>query len=62
MYMTTPDSGELRSERISVSLTPAVLEALRAWGRANHWTASTAANVLIERGLAAEARDREATR
>jgi hypothetical protein len=40
-----------RTERISVNLTPEVMRALEALAAANHWTVSTAAAVLIERGL-----------
>jgi predicted transcriptional regulator len=41
----------LRTEKISVNLTPDVLARLDRLAAANHWTRSTAAAVLIERGL-----------
>jgi metal-responsive CopG/Arc/MetJ family transcriptional regulator len=42
---------ELRSERFSVSLTPSMLAKLDAYAVEHRWTRSTAAAVLIERGL-----------
>ncbi len=48
--MTEPDP-ETRTERISVNLTPSVLERLDAYRFDRRWTRSTAAAVLIERGL-----------
>jgi metal-responsive CopG/Arc/MetJ family transcriptional regulator len=42
---------ETRSERFSVSITPAVLAKLDAYAARHRWTRSTAAGVLIERGL-----------
>ena len=41
-----------RSERISVSLTPDLAARLDRFAAENHWTRSTAAAVLIERGVA----------
>lgn len=40
-----------RTEKISVNLTPDVAAKLDRFASANHWTRSTAAAVLIERGL-----------
>jgi hypothetical protein len=40
-----------RTERITVNLAPAQLAALRAFAEQHRWTISTAAAVLIERGL-----------
>jgi hypothetical protein len=44
---------EKRSEKISTMLTPTAVERLDAYAKQGHWTRSTAAAVLIERGLAA---------
>ncbi len=41
-----------RTERISVNLTPEIMTELRSYAQRHHWTLSTAAVVLIERGLA----------
>jgi metal-responsive CopG/Arc/MetJ family transcriptional regulator len=40
-----------RTEKISVNLTPDLLEQLDRYAADNHWTRSTAAAVLIERAL-----------
>ncbi len=40
-----------RTERITVNLTPALLEKLDRFAERNRWTRSTAVTVLIERGL-----------
>lgn len=40
-----------RTERITVNLTPGLLEKLDRFAERNHWTRSTAVTVLIERGL-----------
>lgn len=45
---------DTRSEKFSVNLTPAMLAALDEFARENRWSRSTAAAVLIERGLKAE--------
>jgi predicted transcriptional regulator len=44
----------LRTEKISVNLTPDLAARLDQFAAANHWTRSTAAVVLIERGLTNE--------
>lgn len=43
-----------RTERITVNLTPDVLARLDRFAEQNRWTRSTAATVLIERGLTEE--------
>jgi hypothetical protein len=43
-----------RKEKISVNLTPELADRLDHYAERNHWTRSTAAAVLIERGLATE--------
>ena len=43
-----------RTEKISVNLTPEMAASLDRFAERNHWTRSTAAAVLIERGLAGE--------
>jgi len=40
-----------RTERITVNLTPRLLEELDQFAERNHWPRSTAASILIERGL-----------
>lgn len=45
-----------RTEKISVNLTPETAARLNRFAAENHWTRSTAAAVLIERGLADDAR------
>lgn len=40
-----------RTERVTVNLTPEVAARLDRLAEQNHWTRSTAAAVLIERGL-----------
>jgi len=40
-----------RTEKISVNLTPEQVAALDRFAAENHWSRSTAAAVLIERGL-----------
>lgn len=49
--MTGP---EIRTERLSVNLTPSVMARLDAYRYDRRWSRSTAAAVLIERGLDAE--------
>jgi metal-responsive CopG/Arc/MetJ family transcriptional regulator len=44
----------VRTERITVGLTPDLLARLDAYAAKGHWTRSTAAAVLIEDGLAGE--------
>jgi hypothetical protein len=41
----------IRTEKISVNLTPEQVARLDRYAASNHWTRSTAASVLIERGL-----------
>jgi len=48
---------ETRSERFSVSFTPSLVARLDAYAAGHHWTRSTAAAVLVERGLDAEEQD-----
>jgi hypothetical protein len=45
-----------RTEKISVNLTPELTAKLDQFAAANHWSRSTAAAVLIERGLTADQR------
>lgn len=40
-----------RNEKISVNLTPELAARLNRYAASNHWSRSTAAAVLIERGL-----------
>ena len=42
---------EVRSERFSVSVTPAMLARIDAYAMEHRWTRSTAAAELIERAL-----------
>lgn len=44
----------MRTERVTVNLTPELAEQLDRFAEQNRWTRSTAAAVLIERGLAEE--------
>jgi hypothetical protein len=44
----------IRTEKISVNLTPELAESLNHYAAQNHWSRSTAAAVLIERGLVAD--------
>jgi metal-responsive CopG/Arc/MetJ family transcriptional regulator len=41
-----------RTERVTVNLTPEMTERLDRFAERNRWTRSTAAAILIERGLA----------
>ena len=41
----------IRTEKISVNLTPELAARLDRYAASNHWTRSTAAAVLIEQGL-----------
>lgn len=41
----------IRTEKISVNLTPEQAARLDRYAASNHWSRSTAAAVLIERGL-----------
>jgi metal-responsive CopG/Arc/MetJ family transcriptional regulator len=52
LHSTNPLRDPLRSAKVSVNLAPAMAARLDRLGRRNHWTRSTAAAVLIERGLA----------
>ena len=45
------DMDEVRSEKISVSLTPSILARLDAYAAEHRWSRSTAMAELIERGL-----------
>jgi len=47
---------ETRTQKISVNLTPSVLARLDEFARARRWPRSTAASVLIEHGLDAQAK------
>jgi hypothetical protein len=44
----------IRTERVTVNLAPEQLAQLDRFAEAHRWTRSTAAAVLIERGLAEE--------
>lgn len=44
----------VRTERITVNLEPELAARLDRFAEANRWTRSTAAAVLIERGLSGE--------
>jgi hypothetical protein len=50
---------ETRTEKISVNLTPGAPALLDAYADRHHWTRSTAAAVLIERGYQEENKIRE---
>ena len=50
--------SELRTEKISVTLTPSVLARLDAYRQPRRWSRSTAIAALIEEGLDKE-QDRE---
>ena len=52
----------LRSQKMTVNLTPADAERLARLARRNHWKPATAAAVLIERGLEADDEERERPR
>jgi hypothetical protein len=43
---------EIRSVKISITLTPSEAARLDAYAERHHWTRSTAAAVLIKNGLA----------
>ncbi len=53
---------ETRTEKISVNLTPSVLARLDRFAQARVWPRSTAAALLIERGLDEEDQIREERR
>jgi macrodomain Ter protein organizer (MatP/YcbG family) len=44
----------VRTERLSVNLSPEVMQQLLRFAQRNRWTLSTAAAVLIERGVTEE--------
>lgn len=44
----------IRTEKISVNLSPELAARLDSYAARNHWTRSTAAAVLIEHGLDAD--------
>lgn len=44
----------IRTGKISVNLTPELMARLDRFAEQNHWTRSTAAAILIERGLPQE--------
>jgi len=46
-----------RTERLTANLTPDVMEQLARFAERHRWTLSTAAAVLIERGLAENGED-----
>lgn len=48
----------LRSEKVSVNLTAGMAARLERLARRNHWSLSTAAALLIERGLDDDERGR----
>jgi metal-responsive CopG/Arc/MetJ family transcriptional regulator len=52
--------SELRTEKISVTLTPSVLARLDAYRQPRRWSRSTAIAALVEEGLDKEP-DREAS-
>lgn len=54
MCGTVMHMDAVRTEKISVNLTPDLLVHLDRFAAERHWTRSTAAAVLIEQGLAAE--------
>jgi hypothetical protein len=47
----TSRAGALRSEQLMAKLTPELSARVSAYARANQWTRSTAAAVLLERAL-----------
>ncbi len=49
-----PHMEAMRNEKISVNITPELAARLDRFAVRNHWSRSTAAAVLIERGLPAE--------
>jgi len=51
---------ETRSEKVSIVLTPSVLRDLDAYAAERRWSRSTAAALLIERGLSRESGNEEA--
>ena len=51
MCGTMPYMEAIRNEKISVNLTPDQVERLDRYAGRNHWSRSTAAAILIERGL-----------
>jgi hypothetical protein len=53
------NDGEQRNQAIFASVTPTLKDRLDTYARRNHWTRSTAAAVLIERGLDAADQARE---
>jgi predicted transcriptional regulator len=48
----------LRSQKMTVNLTPEMAARLDRLARRHHWKPATAAAVLIERGLDADERER----
>lgn len=46
--------GALRTEQLMAKLTPELSARVDGFARARHWTRSTAAAFLVERGLDAE--------
>jgi metal-responsive CopG/Arc/MetJ family transcriptional regulator len=57
--MTEQPKPEVRTERVSVNLTPSVMRRLDAYRYDRRWSRSTAAAVLIERGLDADEKDHQ---
>jgi hypothetical protein len=52
--MSTESADPVRKEKFSVLLTPKVAARLLRFAARNRWSRSTAAAVLIERGLEAD--------
>jgi predicted transcriptional regulator len=52
----------LRSQKMTVNLTPEMAARLDRLARRNHWKPATAAAVLIERGLDADEAENERPR
>lgn len=52
--MSTDPAGSTRKDKLSVLLAPKVAARLLRFAARNRWSRSTAAAVLIERGLDAE--------
>lgn len=49
------ENEEIRSEKISAVITPSLLARLKTYARRNHWSRSTAIEVLIEQGISEDA-------
>jgi metal-responsive CopG/Arc/MetJ family transcriptional regulator len=53
--------SELRTEKVSVTVTPSLLERLDAYRDPRRWSRSTAIAALIEEGLDQEQKQQEAS-